>query len=58
MKKRIILFVATVLYAVVFAFTIAGCNDTNNNTETGDDIMQNPVITIEMEDGSLIKAEL
>lgn len=58
MKKRIILFVATVLYAVVFAFTIAGCNDTNNNTETGDDVMQNPVITIEMEDGSLIKAEL
>lgn len=67
MKRKIIAVVTALIFMALTAVAFVGCgggedNATDNNiteNEKGEDnTMQNPVVTIEMENGKIIKAEL
>lgn len=67
--KRLNVLLAVVMFTALIAVLFIGCNFSGNNvpdnniteneTDKGEDnTMQNPIVTIEMENGKLIKAEL
>ena len=67
--KRLNVLLAFVMFTALIAVLFIGCNFsgnkapdnnmTENETDKGEDnTMQNPIVTIEMENGKLIKAEL
>ncbi len=67
--KRLNVLLAFVMFTALIAVLFIGCNFSGNNvpdnniteneTDKGEDnTMQNPIVTIEMENGKLIKAEL
>ncbi len=67
--KRLNVLLAVVMFTALIAVLFIGCdfsgnnapdnNMTENETDKGEDnTMQNPIVTIEMENGKLIKAEL
>lgn len=68
MKRKIMAVVTALIFMALTAVAFVGCgsddnttdnNITENETEKGEDnTMQNPVVTIEMENGKIIKAEL
>ena len=58
MKKRLISSILIAIFVLMMSLVFVGCNADVDNVDKGEETMKNPVITIEMENGKTIKAEL
>ena len=58
MKKRLITSILIAIFVLMTSLVFVGCNADVDNVDKGEETMKNPVITIEMENGKTIKAEL
>lgn len=58
MKKRLISSILIAIFVLMTSLVFVGCNADVDNVDKGEETMKNPVITIEMENGKTIKAEL
>ena len=58
MKKRLITSILIAIFVLMTSLVFVGCNADVDNVDKGEETMKNPFITIEMENGKTIKAEL